>query len=172
MCVGEDVAFRRRMLEATVQNRELQRTNEAKDAFLACMSHEMRTPLNGLLGMLQLADSTHEPMPESVRRYIKQAKNSGKHLLHLINDILDVTRIEAGQLQLEQKSFSLRSLLRETIELVRPKAIEKGLELRLTLGQEDSQEMVAVVAVVVVARVVTVVVAAVVVEGGSRSGGW
>ena len=134
VCVGEDVALRRRMLEATMENYQLQKTNEAKDAFLACMSHEMRTPLNGLLGMLQLAACTEESLPDKTRRYIKQAKNSGTLLLHLINDILDVTRMESGQLQLETRSFSLRSLLEETVELVRPKALEKGLELQLELG--------------------------------------
>ena len=91
-----------------MQNYELQKTNQAKDAFLACMSHEMRTPLNGLLGMLQLAAYTEEVLPDKVRRYIKQAKNSGTLLLNLINDILDVTRIEAGQIQLELRAFNLR----------------------------------------------------------------
>ena len=137
VCVGEDVALRRRMLEATMENYQLQKTNEAKDAFLACMSHEMRTPLNGLLGMLQLADTTTEQtdgVPDAVRRFIKQAKNSGTLLLHLINDILDITRIEAGQLQLDVRAFSVKALLDETSELVRPKALEKNLDLLLEIS--------------------------------------
>ena len=83
-----------------------------------------------------------------MRRYIKQAKNSGKHLLHLIT-ILDVTRIEPAGCS--SAKVVLAALSATSHRAVRPKAIEKGLELRLTLGQEDSQEMVAVVAVVVVA---------------------
>jgi PAS domain-containing protein len=63
VCVGEDVALRQSMLETRMRNRELQKTNEAKDAFLACMSHEMRTPLNGLLGMLQV--TTNAPPPSA-----------------------------------------------------------------------------------------------------------
>ena len=133
VCVGEDVAMRRRMLEATMQNHELKRTNEAKDAFLACMSHEMRTPLNGLLGMLQLAMGTSGPGEEKVRRFLKQALNSGNLLLNLINDILDITRIEAGRLELDMRAFSLRALLEETIALVRPKALDKGLDLQLDI---------------------------------------
>jgi signal transduction histidine kinase/DNA-binding response OmpR family regulator/HPt (histidine-containing phosphotransfer) domain-containing protein len=133
VCVGEDVAVRRRMLEATVENYNLQKTNEAKDAFLAIMSHEMRTPLNGLLGMLQLAALTEEHVPDKVNRYMKQAKNSGMMLLHLINDILDMTRIESGQMQLEPRSFSLHAALEETIEMVRPKALEKSLDLQLVV---------------------------------------
>ena len=158
VCVGEDVAMRRRMLEATLQNHELVRANdvipipcirasvracvrayvrtcirayvrtctqvranEAKDAFLACMSHEMRTPLNGLLGMLELATCCFESKPEDVRRFVKQAHNSGQLLLNLINDILDITRIEAGQLELDSRAFSLRAALEETIDLIRPK---------------------------------------------------
>ena len=100
------------------------------------MSHEMRTPLNGLLGMLQLAACTDEEVPERTRRYIKQAKNSGTLLLHLINDILDTTRIEAGQMQLDVQGFALRDVLEETVELVRPKALNKGLGLELNLDPE------------------------------------
>ena len=135
VCVGEDVALRRRMLDATMENYNLQKTNEAKDAFLAVMSHEMRTPLNGLLGMLQLAATCDEAVPDRVRRYIKQAKNSGTLLLHLINDILDITRIEAGQLQLELRAFSLSQMCEEALEVVKPKALEKSLDLQLNLDE-------------------------------------
>ena len=118
VCVGEDIALRQRMLEATMKNHQLQRTNEAKDAFLACMSHEMRTPLNGLLGMLQLAMCVEEALPEQARRFVKQAQNSGTLLLNLINDILDITRIETGQLLLDIAPFSLRVALEEAVALL------------------------------------------------------
>ena len=106
VCVGEDITGRKEMEAAKLKSMVLEKSNHAKDAFLASMSHEMRTPLNGLLGMLQLAAASEEPLPEKVMRYIKQAKNSGTLLLHLINDILDITRIEAGHLQLEVRAFS------------------------------------------------------------------
>ena len=113
----------------------LTRTNEAKDAFLACMSHEMRTPLNGLLGMLQLAQVRCD-LPDQVRRYVKQAENSGHLLLSLINDILDISRIEAGQLMLESASFHPRDLIMQTIEILEAKAQEHKLELEVEVASD------------------------------------
>jgi len=133
VCIGEDVAARRRMLEKSMENYNLQKTNEAKDAFLAITSHEMRTPLNGLLGMLQLAASSEEVVPDTVMRQIKQAKNSGTLLLNLINDILDTTRIEVGQVQLKLRPFPVRDLLVGVVELVRPKATEASLEMEVEI---------------------------------------
>ena len=100
VCVAEDVRARNQIMRAKVETVRLQEVNEAQDAFLACMSHEMRTPLNGLLGMLQLA-MVADDVPPKVRRCVKQAKNSAVLLLSLINDILDITRIETGQLTLD-----------------------------------------------------------------------
>ena len=77
-----------------LENLKLKEINRAKDAFLACMSHEMRTPLNGVLGMLQLAMSYE--LPEVVMQNVQNAYMSGEHLLNLVNDILDVSKIEAG----------------------------------------------------------------------------
>ena len=101
----------------------------------------MRAPLNGLLGMLQLA-MVADDVPPKVRRCVKQAKNSAVLLLSLINDILDITRIETGQLTLDA-TFALRPTLDEVVELVRPKATEKGLDLKLDL--DSSLEGAAVV---------------------------
>ena len=142
VCVAEDVRARNQIMRAKVETVRLQEVNEAKDAFLACMSHEMRTPLNGLLGMLQLA-MVADDVPPKVRRCVKQAKNSAVLLLSLINDILDITRIETGQLTLDATPFALRPTLDEVVELVRPKATEKGLDLKLDL--DSSLEGAAVV---------------------------
>lgn len=133
VCVGEDVLARKRVIDAQLQNRELQRTNEAKDAFLACMSHEMRTPLNGLLGMLQMATVSHDV--SELHRFVKQARNSGMLLLNLINDILDLTRVATGQLQLECSPFDMRECLDDTFNLLHPKAAEKKLSLQLDLDK-------------------------------------
>ena len=81
-------------------------SNDAKGNFLAAMSHEMRTPLNGVLGMLQLAMS-HD-LPPAVWRHVQNAYMSGEHLLNLVNDILDVSKIEAGKLELENKPFVVK----------------------------------------------------------------
>ena len=116
-------------------NAVLTRTNEAKDAFLACMSHEMRTPLNGLLGMLQLAEVRCD-LPDQARRYVKQAENSGHLLLSLINVSLDISRLEAGQLMLESASFRPRELIMQTIEILDAKAQEHKLALEVDVAPD------------------------------------
>jgi len=133
VCVGEDVANTRNMLATTMANHQLQKINDAKDTFLATISHEMRTPLNGLLGMLQLAMVCGEPMTEKTKRYVKQATNSGMLLLNLINDIIDVTRIESGKLDLDVAPFSLREAFEAAVDVVAPKALEKNLELIIAM---------------------------------------
>jgi hypothetical protein len=89
----------------------------------------------------QLAMHNEMSMPDDARRFVKQAMNSGRLLLSLINDILDITRIEAGQLELDQRSFQLKVLLEETVDLVRPKALDKAISLDLVVDEpiEDAR---------------------------------
>ncbi|MBH0189954.1 MAG: hypothetical protein HP493_14240, partial [Nitrospira sp.] len=101
--------------------------NIAKSQFLANMSHEIRTPMNGVLGMTELLRST--PLNDKQRRYVETVYSSGTNLLHLINDILDLSKIESGRLELECIPFSLRTILQETVELYRARAAEKGVSL-------------------------------------------
>ncbi|MEG3640812.1 hybrid sensor histidine kinase/response regulator [Magnetococcus sp. PR-3] len=102
--------------------------NRAKSTFLATMSHEIRTPLNTILGMGQLLEETE--LSEMQQWCVNILGNSGKTLLTLINDILDLSKIEEGQLSLEYTSFDLPKLLSETLELFAYTALEKGIELR------------------------------------------
>ncbi len=103
----------------------------AKSRFTAIVSHEIRTPLNALLNSLQLlADGTLVP---SQRALLDLARQSGEALLSLINDILDMSRLEAGQLSLRRSVFALRPLLNGTIEMLRPLAARRGITLRLAL---------------------------------------
>uniref|UniRef100_A0A7S3W200 histidine kinase n=1 Tax=Emiliania huxleyi TaxID=2903 RepID=A0A7S3W200_EMIHU len=128
VCIGEDVIARRRIEEKQREMRELQRSNEQKDHFLACMSHEMRTPLNGLLGMLQLALLSEEcANTTELKRQLQQARNSGTLLLNLINDLLDTARLRSGQLSLEPCHFELLPTVRESVDVLRHRASEKGL---------------------------------------------
>ncbi|MBF0257003.1 MAG: response regulator, partial [Gammaproteobacteria bacterium] len=104
--------------------------NRAKSSFLANMSHELRTPLNSILGFTQLIQQ--EPgLPDEVMGDLQIIDRSGQHLLALINDVLEISRIEAGRLQLHPQTTDLAELLASLIELLEPRARQKGLELRL-----------------------------------------
>ena len=112
-------------------------TSRAKSAFLANMSHEIRTPMNGILGMTQLlqADSVSD---EERRQYAGIILNSGKVLLNILNDVLDLSKIEAGKLQLVEDNFNPVSVIRETVELFSATAKAKSLRIDLAVNKLSS----------------------------------
>jgi len=111
-------------------NRELERANRLKSEFLANMSHELRTPLNSIIGFSELLVSRRAgPLNEKQGRFIAHVGDAARHLLRLINDILDLSRIEAGQLELHGEDFNLSDLLPEVLSVVRPLAMNKGVRL-------------------------------------------
>ena len=122
-----------RELNATLESRIEQRTVElegavrAKSQFLANMSHEIRTPLNGVLGMLELVRQTELGPPQ--QRFIETARRSGETLLGVINGVLDLSKIEAGKIEIEHSAFDLRIVVEEVTELFSELAYGKGLEL-------------------------------------------
>jgi two-component system sensor histidine kinase/response regulator len=104
--------------------------SRTKSEFLANMSHEIRTPLNGILGFTELLIRNADGGDEAERRdYVKTIRTSGKHLLELINDILDLSKIEAGQLQVETTACSPHHLVAEVMSVLRARAQEKALTL-------------------------------------------
>jgi two-component system sensor histidine kinase/response regulator len=103
--------------------------NQAKGEFLANMSHELRTPLNAILGFTQLLGRTPANAPEN-REYLDIILHSGEHLLELINDVLEMSKIDEGRITLNQNCFNLHHLLNSLEEMFRLKAEAKGLELR------------------------------------------
>jgi two-component system, sensor histidine kinase and response regulator len=132
MTVLTDVSDRKKTEAELIQARnDAIRANKLKGDFLAKMSHEIRTPLNGIMGMTQLALETN--LTEEQREYLELAKNSSDALLNLINDILDLSRIEAGRLTLDPVDFNIHSLVGETVRAFAFRAHEKGVELIYTI---------------------------------------
>ena len=113
---------------------EAQAANRAKSEFLATMTHELRTPLNGVLGMAQIM--ALDELPPEQRRRLDTINESGTALLRIINDILDISRIEAGRLSLEPAPFHMKTLGDDLAALYAPLAAEKGLAFAMTVDPE------------------------------------
>jgi PAS domain S-box-containing protein len=112
------------------KNAELERANQVKDSFLASMSHELRTPLNGIIGFAEfLADGKPGAVNAKQKEYLEDILNGGRHLLHLINDILDIVKIQAGKLELNPVTFRLADAIQEVRAGVTPLAQNKRIEI-------------------------------------------
>jgi len=114
--------------------------NRAKSDFLASMSHEIRTPMNAIMGIADLLAKT--PLSPEQDKYVQIFRRSGENLLNLINDILDLSKVEAAQLDLERTGFSLNDHLEKVIEMVALRADEKGLTLAFEVAPNVSNDLV------------------------------
>jgi PAS domain S-box-containing protein len=115
--------------------------SRAKSEFLANMSHEIRTPMNGIIGMQALALSATSA--EDGMGYLEAAQNSAYSLLAILNDILDVSKIEAGRLEIHRTPFSLRGAVDEVLQLVRPRTMQKGLDLVAEIAEGTPDGLIA-----------------------------
>ena len=135
---ARDVTERKRF-ERTLEekNIELEHASRMKSGFLATMSHELRTPLNAIIGFSEvLKDGLIGQMTESQHEYIGDIFASGQHLLSLINDILDLSKVEAGMMALELEAVDLNSLLANSLSIVREKAAAQRIRLELEVGED------------------------------------
>jgi signal transduction histidine kinase len=131
--------------EIQEKSRQLEVANQHKSEFLANMSHELRTPLNAIIGFSEvLRERLFGDLNDKQDDYLKDIHSSGRHLLSLINDILDLSKIEAGRMELEPSTFDLRSLMDNALTLVRERAqrhaILLGLDIASDIGDVTADE--------------------------------
>ncbi|HEV2672975.1 MAG TPA: ATP-binding protein [Aliidongia sp.] len=129
--IRTDITELKRRESALFEAKEVaESANRAKSEFLANISHELRTPLNAIIGFSELIIAeTMGPIAKPYREYLQDVLNSGRHLLELINDILDLAKAEAGQLDLNEEALDLKSVIDGVVRLMRERAMRSGLRL-------------------------------------------
>ena len=128
--VSTDITDRKRAEEAAGEARQrAERADRAKSEFLSRMSHELRTPLNSIIGFGQLLEM--DGLDETQREYVERILKGGRHLLDLINEVLDISRIEAGTLGISLEPVDAHTAITEALALIRPMAADRGLRLYL-----------------------------------------
>ncbi len=135
--VEAELARERSHLEETVRHRtedlreslrRLEEANQAKSQFLSSISHELRTPLNAILGFTELLrEQFFGPLNEKQLNYVHQVENSGRHLLALINDLLDLTRVDTGSMKLERADISVAEIIHGSLDIIRPECEHKKI---------------------------------------------
>jgi PAS domain S-box-containing protein len=124
---AEDITERKQVQEAIMQAREADRANQAKSEFLSRMSHELRTPLNAILGFGQLLEM--DSITSRQHEYVEDILKGGRHLLELINEVLDIARIEAGRMAISPEPVSVQQVVQESLSLIAPLAALENVRL-------------------------------------------
>jgi signal transduction histidine kinase len=137
--VVEDITEHLRLEEAERAREAAEASNRAKSEFLSRMSHELRTPLNAMLGFAQLLEiDQRHPLAPAQRPWVGQIQQAGWHLLEMINDVLDLSRIESGNLRLQPATLDLPELIAATVALVASDALARDIRISQNLGQGTS----------------------------------
>jgi signal transduction histidine kinase len=131
----------KRSQELQAANRELRSANTAKSGFLSRMSHELRTPLAAILGFSELLELAQLDGRE--REWLEMILKAGNHLLELVNDVLDISTIEAGQMSMSPEPVALEALIEGALELMRPLASSRGVTLRLAAWEAEDRYAIA-----------------------------
>ena len=132
-----DVTERKKLQESEIARLAAEEANRTKSDFLANMSHELRTPLNSVIGFSEvLQDEMYGPMNEKQLEYVNNILTSGRHLLSLINDILDLSKVESGKMELELSAFSLGESMNDSLMMLREKALKSAISLQLELAPD------------------------------------
>ncbi|MEO7151521.1 MAG: CHASE domain-containing protein [Burkholderiaceae bacterium] len=133
--VMEDVTEHLRLQDAENARDVAEAANQAKSEFLSRMSHELRTPLNAMLGFAQLLEmDRRNPLAPHQRQWIAQVQRAGWHLLEMINDVLDLSRIESGNLRLQHEALNLTEIVNSAVAMTAASAEQRGIALRLDLA--------------------------------------
>ncbi len=134
ICIYEDISERRKMEKLKIEKEAVEEAGRVKSEFLANMSHEIRTPMNAILGFTSLLDKMIENPKQ--RSYLESIKSSGKSLLTIINDILDLSKIQAGKLEIQRDSINFHNLFQELYTIFEVKIKQKGLEYQIQIDEE------------------------------------
>ena len=118
--------------------KEAMKLSTAKSRFLANMSHEIRTPMNGIIGFLSLIENESYQSQDELKQFIRSAKLSAESLLDTINAVLDLSKIEAGKIELENLNFNLKKVVTQAVSIVSPKAKEKSLNITYELPEDKN----------------------------------
>ena len=131
-----DITQRKKMIEAEIMKETAEAANKAKSDFLAGMSHEFRTPLNAIIGFSELmATGLSGPLTDQQKEHVTDIFTSGQHLLSLVNDILDLSKVEAGKMELEMNEFNIKRLVETSIALFKEKAYKQNLQMTFEIAQ-------------------------------------
>lgn len=138
LCIGNDISKLKQAEEEILKAKEAaESANKAKSSFLANMSHELRTPLNAVIGFSELMkDGSVGALTDKQKEYLGYVWESAKHLLSLINDILDLSKVESGKMELELREFNLKELLKKSFVFIKEKAVTHRINLCVDINED------------------------------------